>query len=209
MNDNVSIPGENNTENKPEEKKIEGKPVIGIKEGFNHFVIGAGVALGSFLVAYGLACWLFSEDHYIWRTISTIFVSYLLISGYDQATAHQPSLKAGPVKNFTILFSFILLVSGYNNHGKHDFDSLSSDNKKNEIVKSSKENLFIYDGKSFVATAKKFNPGDNVKVIVRQHTVKLNDELLEPGEYNVPITGTGPLVFDRASNAPANVEVYY
>lgn len=209
MNDNVSIPGENNTENKSEEKKVENKPVVSIKEGLSHFSIGAILALASFGIAYGLASWLFGEDHYIWRTVSTIFISYIFINSYDQATANRPTLKAGPVKNFTILFSFILLVNSYNNYEKHNFNSLPNDSKKNEIVKSTEENLFIYDGKSFVATAKKFNPGDRVKVIVRQHTVKLNDELLEPGEYNVPITGTGPLVFDRVSDAPANVEVYY
>jgi len=209
MNDNVSVLGGNKTENKLEEKKVENKPLVSVKEGVGHFLIGAGLALVSFVIAYILTMFLFSDQHYICKTLSTIFISYLFINAYDYATAKQPTLKAGPVKNFTILFSFIILVNGYNDYGKPDFSNLLGDNNKKELVQSSEEKLFLYKEKSFVVTAKKFNPDDCVKVIVRQNTVRLNNNFLEPGEYTVPITGIGPLVFDCVAGAPANIEVYY
>ena len=187
--------------------------------------IGGVVSIGVFELAY----WIMSNlnVHFIFESFVALLFSVLAIKMWDAVTGKQPTLLKSVVTCFTVIIFVLSLFIGfnqgrgvssgkldhilwtYNGHNKLVQKTEKEKSEKNGIVKSSKENLFIYDGKSFVVTAKKFNPGDDVKVIVRQHTVKLNDELLEPGEYSVPVTGIGPLVFDRVSNAPANVEVYY
>lgn len=182
----------------------------GIKENLSHFFIGAALAFASFFIAYVLTSFLFSAEHYIWRTISTLFVSYIFIDSYDYVTSRKPSLKAGPVKNFTILFAFIILVNGYNSYGQSsDFnimieDDFSGMNKNVEIIQ-----ITVPD--SVYQTKMVYTVGQEITIETSQDVFQTDglewNKLFIAGSHRQKMTGTGNLAF-KANATPVVIKIY-
>lgn len=203
--DKISVLGVEK-DNQVTDKKTENKPKVSTKEGLSHFGIGAVLALASFLVARLITAFLFEPVHYVLVTLSTVFISYLFIGAYDYATAKQPTLKAGPVKNFTILFSFILLVNGYNNYSESDLTNLFNENKVESVIVSEQKAFGIVKHPGEVWTTNS-TPNRTVVIKIRGAEAIVNNETLLTGDYAIKVPDNGTIKIIGVREITTSIEV--
>lgn len=188
---------------------ISTDPKIRGMEGLKHFIIGALLAVASFIFFYWVSH--FFGIHWIFRSIVALAFSYLTIRAWDKATGEIPTLKTGAVANFTIMAFVISLLIGYHDNKVPVETPVTVIEAPVTAIESLSETLTLSSPNDFAVTKKKFQYGDNLKVKISGSAVKLNSTILTPseGEYNIPVLGNDFVVFNGTSNVPATIEIYY
>ena len=162
------------------------------------------------LVAYLVAGWVMgnTELGWFWGPLVVFFIAALVIWAIDGATGSEKTPARTPVKAFLIIVLLSSMIKGCNENKvlvKEDAPAAS------EIVtpaQPSYSETLDLSVATFAATKKIFAPGDRPKILVEGNPVRLNQDILAPGEYYIPVTGNGPLVFDKLDGKPATVYLY-
>lgn len=201
---NISVIGGDDSD---KNKVIKPKPAVSVQEGLTHFFIGATLACVSFAVAYLIISFLIGSEHYIWRAILTLLVSYLFVNAYDEATAKQPTLKAGPVKNFTILFFLIILLNGYNKNSGSDSAGLVNETPavKNIIIGEQIDfGIVKHVGEIWSTNS---TPGKTVVIKIRGAALIVNGESLLPSDYAIKVPSNGIIKVEGTDEITTSIEV--
>jgi hypothetical protein len=160
-------------------------------------------------VAYLVAGWVMgnTELGWFWGPLVVFIIAILIIWAIDGATGSEKTPARTPVKAFLIIVMLSSMIKGCNE------DKVlveENDPAASEVITPAPNYSETLDLSvaTFAATKKIFSPGDKPQILVEGNPVRLNQDILAPGEYFIPVTGSGPLVFDKLDGKPAIVYLY-
>lgn len=182
------------------------KVVEKVKNGSFYLLIAGLLVFISYVVA-GLVIDK-TELGWFWGSLVVFIITALIIWAIDGATGSEKTPARTPVKAFFIIGLLSSMINGCNENKvlvkEKEVDPVAN----TELPKTIYSDTLDLSVATFAATKKIFAPGDRPKILVEGNPVRLNQDILAPGEYYIPVTGNGPLVFDKLDGKPATVYLY-
>lgn len=149
-----------------------------------------------------------TELGWFWGSLVVFIITALIIWAIDGATGSEKTPARTPVKAFFIIGLLSSMINGCNENRvlvkEKEVDPVAN----TELPKTIYSDTLDLSVATFAATKKIFSPGDKPQILVEGNPVRLNQNILAPGEYYIPVTGNGPLVFDKLDGKPATVYLY-
>lgn len=176
------------------------------KNGAPYFIIPIILVFG----AYKLAEVLTKSTSLSWflSSLLVFLVASLIIWAIDGATGSESTPARIPVKAFLIIAFIMSMVRGCDKNPRGPEVNKEVVTEAPAPVTPSFSETLDLSVATFAATKKIFGPGDKPQILVEGNPVRLNQNILAPGEYYIPVTGSGPLVFDKLDGKPATVYLY-
>lgn len=183
-----------------------GKVAEKIKNGSFHLLI-AGLLVFISYVAAGLVIDK-TELGWFWGSLVVFIITALIIWAIDGATGSEKTPARTPVKAFFIIGLLSSMINGCNENRvlvkEKEVDPVTN----TELPKTIYSDTLDLSVATLAVTDKIFVPGDNQKIVVVGNPVRLNQDILAPGEWIIPVTGSGPLVFSKIEGRPTMVYLY-
>lgn len=140
-------------------------------------------------------------------SLLVFLVASLIIWAIDGATGSESTPARIPVKAFLIIAFIMSVVKGCDEHSRAPEVNDVVIETPTPVQPNYSETLDLSVA-TLAVTDKIFVPGDNQKIVVVGNPVRLNQDILAPGEWIIPVTGSGPLVFSKIEGRPTMVYLY-